>query len=60
MRGPIIPFGTLRKICGCYLVRFYMFFNFYHLDLHDKTHVALATLRLNMCKNHIKIGPLLI
>ena len=33
------------KVCGCYLVHFFMSFNFYRLDIHNKiTRVALANL----------------
>ena len=31
-----------------------MFSNFYQLDLHNKTRVALANLQWNICKNQIE------
>ena len=34
---------------------FFIFTNFYILDLHNKTRVALANLQLNICKNQIEI-----
>ena len=35
-------------LCGA----FFMFSNYYRLDLHDITFVALANLQLNVCKTH--------
>ena len=29
------------EVCGCHVVRFYVFSNFYWLDLHDKNRVAI-------------------
>ena len=42
------------KVCGCYFVPFFMFSNFYWLDLHKKIGVALANLWWNTWKNHTK------
>ena len=39
------------KVCGCYLIRSFMISNFYRLDSHNKTGVALANLHWNMCWN---------
>ena len=61
---------TGSKIRGCYLVRFFISSNFYRLDLHNKTCIALANpqwnllhrktcvalsnLQRNICKNWIE------
>ena len=33
---------------------FFMFSNFYRLDVHNKTRVAIANLRRKLCKNRIE------
>ena len=38
-------FSPSSKLCGCYLVIFFMFSNFYQLDLHNTTRVVLVNLR---------------
>jgi hypothetical protein len=43
----------VHKVCGCYLVHFCMFSNFYQLDLHKDICVALAILRWRISKNWI-------
>ena len=42
------------KVCGCYLVCFFIFSNFLKLDLHKETSVALANLQWSISKNWIK------
>jgi len=46
--------STLRYVDVIWFV-FFMFSNFYQLDSHNKTCIALANLRWNICKNLIGI-----
>ena len=39
------------RVCGCYFGLLFMFSNFYRLDLHNKTWVAVANLRWGIRKN---------
>jgi hypothetical protein len=39
-----LGFRASITVVGCYLVRFLMFSNLYHLDLHNKPYVAFANL----------------
>ena len=48
VKSVITPLG---KVCGCYLVRFSCSPTSTNDILHNKTHVALASLRWNTCKN---------
>jgi len=45
------------KVCGCYVVRFSMFSNFYPLDWHNKTRVALPNLSETSANIELKIEP---
>ena len=52
--GESMASSLCSKVCGCYLIPFFMFSNFYQLELHNKAHVALANLQWIMCKNRIE------
>lgn len=42
------------KECGCQLVVFFVFSNFYSLNSHNKTRVASTNLQRNICRNRIE------
>jgi hypothetical protein len=46
------PTRQFAKVCGCSFLTFWSFFHI--LDLHNKTHVALASLRSNIYKDRIE------
>jgi hypothetical protein len=48
------------KVCECYLVFFFMFSNFYPLDLQNETCVTIENLKGSMSTNGIENGPHLI